>query len=74
MAFGRLPRVRHADPYASREGAREGYEHAFAEPLVGLVQYRSSRQFDKDYETVLWKPEWVKDDVYRLHQDSENLD
>lgn len=61
-------------PYASREGAREGYEHAFAEPLVGLVQYRSSRQFDKDYETVLWKPEWVKDDVYRLHQDSENLD
>ena len=61
-------------PYASREGAREGYEHAFAEPLVGLVQYRSSRQFDTDYETVLWKPEWVKDDVYRLHQDSENLD
>ena len=63
-------------PYASREGAREGYEHAFAEPLVGLVQYRSSRQLvddqDFDNETVLWKPEWAKEDVYRLHQDIDS--
>lgn len=63
-------------PYACREGAREGYEHAFAEPLVGLVQYRSSRQLADDQnfdnETVLWKPEWAKEDVYRLHQDIDS--
>lgn len=63
-------------PYASREGAREGYEHAFAEPLVGLVQYRSSRQLvddpDVENEAVVWKPEWVKEDVYCLHQDIDS--
>ena len=55
-------------PYQIRIGAREGYEHAFAEPLVGLVQYRSSRNFDDDFENVIWKPEWLQNDVYRLHQ------
>lgn len=57
-------------PYASRTGSREGYEHAFAEPLIGLVQYRSSRQFDGELENILWKPEWLRKDVYRLHQNS----
>lgn len=56
-------------PYALRSGAREGYEHAFAEPLVGLVQYRSLRQIDGEADTLFWKPEWLRDDVFRLHQD-----
>ncbi len=71
-------------PFADRQGAREGYRHAFAEPLIGLVQYQSSRQFLKEREdpsresenmrrkpeSILWKSEWLQNDVYRLYQEN----
>lgn len=49
---------------APRPGAREGYDHAFAEPLVGLVQYKSLRQMRQeasDMDMALWKPHWDND-------------
>ncbi len=57
-------------PFAKRSGARGGYLHAFAEPLIGLVQYRSLRQcLDEDLaEQTLWRPEWVTNDIFRIFQ------
>lgn len=53
----------------ARAGSREGYPHAYAEPLVGLVQYVTRRQIleqittDDDGDTVLppllWTREWT---------------
>ena len=50
-------------PFEHRSGARCGYIHAFAEPLVGMVQYRSLRQWRKeaDAEEALWRPVWLDD-------------
>lgn len=58
-------------PFATRSGAREGYEHAFAEPLVGMVQYVSLRKFLSDEAgeaNVLWRPGWMgeRSDVFLL--------
>ena len=49
--------------FEHRGGARCGYPHAFAEPLVGMVQYRSLRQWRKeaDTEEALWRPVWLDD-------------
>ena len=50
---------------------REGYEHAFAEPLVGLVQYVPIRRcLDEDMVAQsLWRSEWATPDVFRIYQD-----
>lgn len=50
-------------PFEHRGGVRCGYKHAFAEPLVGMVQYRSLRQWRKeaDAEEALWRPVWLDD-------------
>ncbi len=55
-------------PFEQRAGAREGYPHAFAEPLVGLVQYRSLRDIlEKDEaKYTLWRPEWISTDTSKL--------
>jgi CRISPR-associated protein Csy2 len=55
-------------PFEKRAGAREGYQHAFAEPLVGLVQYRSLRTLSEMSEKLLWQPEWIGDEVFRMVQ------
>ncbi|HAO31908.1 MAG TPA: type I-F CRISPR-associated protein Csy2 [Candidatus Competibacter sp.] len=54
-------------PPAARAGAREGYPHAFAEPLVGPVQYVSLRQFG-DRSLPVWRLDWPRDDVFLLSQ------
>lgn len=50
-------------PFEHRSGGRGGYAHAFAEPLVGMVQYRSLRQWRKeaDAEDAFWRPVWLDD-------------
>ncbi len=51
-------------PFERRGGARDGYTHAFAEPLVGMVQYRSLRQWKSSVayeEDALWRPVWLED-------------
>lgn len=50
-----------------RAGAREGYPHAFAEPLVGPVQYVSFRDFG-ERPLPVWQHGWLRDDVFFLSQ------
>lgn len=54
-------------PAAPRAGAREGYPHAFAEPLAGPVQYVSLRKFG-DRPLPVWQAGWPRDDVFLLSQ------
>lgn len=54
-------------PAVARAGAREGYPHAFAEPLVGPVQYVSFYQFG-DRSLPVWRSQWPRDDVFLLSQ------
>jgi len=54
-------------PAVSRAGAREGYPHAFAEPLVGPVQYVSLRKFG-NRPLPVWQAGWPRDDVFLLSQ------
>lgn len=58
-------------PFEKRAGAREGYEHAFAEPLIGLVQYVPIRRcLGEDMATQsLWRSEWTTPDLFRIYQD-----
>ena len=50
-----------------RPGARDGYPHAYAEPLVGLVQYRPLRQL-VEQPLPFWRMAWPKDDVFLVTQ------
>lgn len=54
-------------PTVTRVGAREAIPHAFAEPLVGPVQYVSCHRFG-DRSLPIWRPHWPRDDVFLLSQ------
>jgi CRISPR-associated protein Csy2 len=56
-------------PFAQRTGVRQLDDHstpphAFAEPLLGLAQYRSLRQFGDYLDYPFWRLEWLRDDVF----------
>jgi CRISPR-associated protein Csy2 len=53
--------------FARRGGVREGYLHAYAEPLVGLVQYVSVHEF-AGRPLPLWRHGWPRDDVFVVTQ------
>lgn len=60
--------------FQHREFVRQGsnsederYPHAFAEPMVGLVQYVSRRAFG-DRPIPFWRHYWPQDDVFVLRQ------
>ena len=59
-------------PFENRSGAREAYSHAFVEPLVGLVQYRSVHSFknnDASLHQLVWRPQCdTQNNVYRILQ------
>lgn len=57
---------------AHRAGVRGGYEHAFAEPLIGLVQFISQRQHAGP--VPWWRHGWSADDVFLVTQDERLLD
>lgn len=54
-------------PIAHRNGSREGYEHAFGEPLVGLVQYQSPKLW-LDRALPLWRWHWPQNDIFLISQ------
>lgn len=56
--------------FKHKGGAREGLEHAFAEPLTGLVQYVSIRKAASDLKSLLWAYAWPHPDVFLLTQRS----
>jgi CRISPR-associated protein Csy2 len=58
--------------FKMRDGARGGYAHAFGEPLIGLVQYRSVRAIDVRSEEILWRPLWLSEDVFVVQQTPNN--
>lgn len=49
--------------FAERKNVRNNLLHAFAEPLVGLVEYKSFRQVDSQ-EALFWHSQWIGDDVF----------
>jgi CRISPR-associated protein Csy2 len=51
----------------NKHQVREGYPHAFAEPLMGLVQYQSAR---KQTVTAIpyWRQGWLTEAVYVVSQ------
>lgn len=53
--------------FAARGGAREGKPHAYAEPLVGLVQYVSLRDW-AERPLPLWHGHWPREDVFVVTQ------
>lgn len=53
--------------FARRGGVREGYPHAYAEPLVGLVQYVSVHQYTEP-SPPLWRHAWLDSDVFVVTQ------
>jgi CRISPR-associated protein Csy2 len=59
-------------PFQRRRGAREGYTHAFAEPLIGLVQYKSLRSVKVETQNGLWRPTWLAEDVFVVQQALNN--
>jgi len=55
----------------ARPGGRDldlGYEHAFAEPLVGMTQFRSIRMLDGPADRLVWRPHWPREDVFVVQQ------
>lgn len=52
--------------FRRRAGVRADFEHAFAEPLIGLVQFVSVRQ----HETHIpwWSHGWLADDLFVVQQ------
>lgn len=57
-------------PFAHRGGAREGYRHAVAEPLIGLVQYQSLRSIRATPSSMLWRMGWTHERVFLATQSS----
>ncbi len=49
--------------FARRQQVRKNKLHAFAEPLVGLVEYKSTRHITEE-DPVLWHEQWLQDDVF----------
>jgi CRISPR-associated protein Csy2 len=54
-------------PLAERQGVRDNLPHAFAEPLVGLVEYRSVRQIEPGVP-LFWAGHWPDPSAYVLTQ------
>jgi CRISPR-associated protein Csy2 len=50
---------RRISSFARRGGARDGLEHAFAEAMLGLVQYQSIHRIESPH--ALWRHQWVGD-------------
>lgn len=58
-------------PFENRAGIREGdkgYQHAFCEPLIGLIQFQPWRTVADDLFPCLWRPRWLQEDVYVVEQ------
>jgi CRISPR-associated protein Csy2 len=58
--------------FEQRNGARDGLDHAFAEPVLGLTRLLSASSI-KQHETEpkLWKHRWIVDgsvSVFHIHQ------
>lgn len=52
-----------------KSGVREGYEHSYAEPMVGLVQYVSTSQARRSGLSIpYWDFHWPNSETYLIQQ------
>ncbi len=52
---------------------RENYPHAYAEPLIGLVQYKSARSLSiSEIKTLFWHHEWANSSTFIINQSRSN--
>ncbi|MHB1229655.1 MAG: type I-F CRISPR-associated protein Csy2 [Halothiobacillus sp.] len=62
--------------FAQRQGAREAMPHAYAEPLVGMIEYHSVGQRkklelkDNREFPCFWRGKWLADDVFVVKSES----
>lgn len=54
-------------PQEKRQLSRNNYPHAFAEPMVGLVQYISTRS-NPASNSVFWYESWLDNNTYVISQ------
>ncbi len=56
--------------FEQRSGARDGLDHAYGEPVVGLVRYDSVFSLGRDDAPppVLWSHRWITDSIFIVHQ------
>jgi len=55
--------------FEQRAGARDGLDHAYGEPVVGLVRYQSVFSLrDQGERPTLWTHDWVTDSLFLVHQ------
>ncbi len=55
--------------FEQRPGARDGLDHAYGEPVVGLVRYKSVFSLRcEDAPPVLWSHRWINESMFVVHQ------
>lgn len=56
--------------FEERPGARDGLDHAYSEPVVGLVRYDSVFSLGRDDAPplALWSHRWITDSMFVVHQ------
>lgn len=56
--------------FEQRPGARDGLDHAYSEPVVGLVRYNSVFSLGRDDAPplALWSHRWITDSMFVVHQ------
>jgi CRISPR-associated protein Csy2 len=55
--------------FEQRGGARDGLDHAYGEPVVGLVRYQSVFSLrDQGQRPTLWSHAWVTDSLFLVRQ------
>jgi CRISPR-associated protein Csy2 len=55
--------------FEQRSGARDGLDHAYGEPVVGLVRYQSVFSLrNGDRRPALWTHAWVTDSMFVVRQ------
>lgn len=50
-----------------REGSRNNKEHAYAEPLVGLISFESVAKFDRESPLPIWEMVWQDNVVVAIN-------
>lgn len=52
-----------------KAGVRNGVEHCFVEPIIGLIQYKSIHNFRESISDIkFWKYDWINQDVFMCYQ------
>lgn len=70
LGYATVTEFKHKGGVRQGEPMTELVEHAFAEPLTGLVQYVSIRKAASELKSLMWAYAWLRPDVFLLTQRS----